>query len=213
MARRRATVSSGTEKRVLGDLAFRELLDRAMPLLSDDDRRIIELIKSGCTVDEMGELMNLTHEGGSDAHIAHAQQELVRACRTVAATASLLEEGSSCPEFASHANWWRRLLERRTLLLAKFTEASKDYKRFDLDIDTGLHYLRLDDLRWSTGNFLERKKVTKNAYDAARTELGKPPDLHRKMNEIALHATEHAASCVICQHEVSRILGQDWCPF
>ena len=129
MARRRVTVSSGTEKRVLGDLAFRELLGRALPLLSDDDRRIIELIKSGCTVDEMGELMNLTHEGGSDAHIAHAQQELVRACRTVAAAASLLEEGSSCPEFASHANWWRRLLERRMLLLVKFTEASEDYKR------------------------------------------------------------------------------------
>jgi hypothetical protein len=213
MARRRATMSSGTEKRVLGDLAYRELLGRALPLLSDDDRRVIELIKSGCTADEMGELMNPAHEGGSDAHIARAQQELVRACRTVAATASLLEQGSSCPEFASHANWWRRLLERRALLLAEFTEASKDYRRFDLDIDTRLHYFRLDTLLWSTVNFLERKKEAKNAYDAARNEVGKLPDLDQKMNEIALHATGHAASCDICQQEVSRILGQDWSLF
>jgi hypothetical protein len=213
MTRRRATASSGIEKRVLGDLAFRELLDRALQLLSEYDRRIIELIKSGCTAYEMEDLLHLTHEGDSGAHIAHAQQELVRACRTVAATASLLEEGSSCPEFANHANWWRRLLERRTILLVQFAEASKDYKRFDLDIDTGAHSLFIDGLLWSTGNFLARKEVAKNAYEAVRTELGKLPDLERKMNQIASHATEHAASCVICQHEVSRILGQDWSPF
>jgi len=213
MARRRVTVSSGTEKRVLGDLAFRELLGRALPLLSDDDRRIIELIKSGCTVDEVGDLMNLDREDSSNACIARAQQELVSACRTVAATASLLEEGSSCSEFASRANWWRQLLGKRTLLLAEFTKASRDHKRFDLDIDTSLHYLRLDGLLWSTGNFAARKMVAKNAYDAARTEVGKLPDLDREMNEIALDATEHAASCVICQQEVSRILGQDWSPF
>jgi hypothetical protein len=124
-----------------------------------------------------------------------------------------LEEGSSCPEFANHANWWRRLLERRTLLLAQFAEASKDYKRFDVDIDTGLHSFYLDDLRWSVSSFLARKKVAKNAYEAARIEVGKLPDLDRKMNEIASHATEHAASCVTCQQEVSRILGQDWSPF
>jgi hypothetical protein len=213
MARRRAAASSGIEKRVLGDLAFRELLDRALPLLSHDDRRIIELIKSDCTVDEVGDLMDLTQEGDSDAHITHAQQELVRACRTVAATASLLEEGSSCPEFASHANWWRRLLERRTLLLAELAEASKDYKRFDLDIDASLHSFNLDGLLWSTRNFLARKKEAKNAYQAAQTELGKLPDLDRKMNKIAVHATAHAASCPTCQQEVSRILGLDWSPF
>jgi hypothetical protein len=38
-------------------------------------------------------------------------------------------------------------------------------------------------------------------------------NLDRKMSEIASHATGHAASCAICQHEVSRILGQDWSPF
>jgi hypothetical protein len=108
VARRRATASSGTKIHVLGDLAFSELLGRALPFLSEDDRRIVELIKSGCSADEVAELMNLTREGGSDAHIARAEQELVRACRTVVAAASLLESGSSCPELASHAAWWRR---------------------------------------------------------------------------------------------------------
>lgn len=213
MARRRATASSGTEKHVLGDLAFSELLGRALPFLSGDDRRIIELIKRGCTADEVAELMNLAHDGGSDAHITHAQQELVRACRTVAATASLLEEGSSCPEFASHAAWWRRLLKRRSLLLADFAKASKDYKRFDVTVGTNHQYLHFEDWVWTTDHFLSRKRAAWNAYDAARTEAGKLPDLDQKMTEIASRATGHAASCVICQQEVSRILGQDWSPF
>jgi hypothetical protein len=41
---------------------------------------------------------------------------------------------------------------------------------------------------------------------------GELPDPDRKINEIALHATEHAASCLICQQEVFRILEQDWSP-
>jgi hypothetical protein len=99
------------------------------------------------------------------------------------------------------------------LLLAKFAEASKDYERFDLDIDSDLRSLHLDGLPWSTENFPARKKVARNVCQTAQTELGQLPDPDRKMNEIAVHATAQAASCLICQQEVSRILGQDWGPF
>lgn len=99
------------------------------------------------------------------------------------------------------------------LLLAKFAEASKDYKRFYLNIDAGLRSFYLDGLLWSTKNFLARKKAAKNVCETAQTELGQLPDLDRKMNEIAVQATAHAASCLIRQQEVSRILGQDWSPF
>jgi hypothetical protein len=88
------------------------------------------------------------------------------------------------------------------LLLAKFAEASKDYKRFDLDIDAGLRSFYLDGLPWSTKNFLARTKVAKNVCETAQTELGQLPDLERKMNEVAVHATAHAASCLSCQQEV-----------
>ena len=172
MRRRRVTPSSGTERRVLGDLAYRELLDRASALMQDDDRRVIELIKSGCTVDEIAELMNVTLEGSEHLHIAHAQEELVRACRTVAATASLLEEDSSCPEFARYANQWRHLLEKRSLVLARFSEASKDYRQFDRDIDTDAPYLNLNGLLWSIDNFSARKNEAKIALRRRAGRVG-----------------------------------------
>ena len=119
----------------------------------------------------------------------------------------------SCPQFARHANQWRHILEKRSLVLARFSEASKDYKQFDRDIDTDAPYLNLNGLLWSIDNFSARKSEAKIAYDAARAESGRLPEFDRKMNEIALHTTAHATSCAVCQQAVSRILGQDWSPF
>lgn len=145
MTRRRSTAWSSTEKRVVGDLAFRELLTRALPLLAPGDRRIIDLLQGGAPSDEVAMLMNEPCEVEIDASIARAQDGLARACRTVAATASLLEEGGSCQEFAHYATWWRRLMKRRNLLQADLTEASRNYQRYAMVTDPSGPYLYIDD--------------------------------------------------------------------
>jgi hypothetical protein len=176
VARRRATASSGTKIHVLGDLAFSELLGRALPFLSEDDRRIVELIKSGCSADEVAELMNLTREGGSDAHIARAEQELVRACRTVVAAPRFWNRAVRALSSPVTRPGGGGLLERRSLLQAEFAKASKDYKGFDVAVDTDRQYLNFGGLVWTTGHFLARKKAAGNAYDSARAEAGKLPE-------------------------------------
>jgi hypothetical protein len=214
MARRRPTARSSTERRVVGDLAFRELLNRALPLLTPDDCRIVDLLQSGSTTDEVAVLMNMPHKAGVEARIAHAQGEVARACRTVAATASLLEEERSlCQEFASYATLRRRLFERRKRIQAKLAEASGNYQRFTLVRDTGLPGVYMEDNLWSRAKFLTAKGKAKETYDIAQTEAAKLPDLERKMEDIVSRATEHAASCTDCQQEVIRILGQNWSPF
>jgi hypothetical protein len=213
MARRRSTARSSTEKHVVGDLAFRELLNRAMPLLAPADRKIIDLLQNGSTTEEVALLMHVPDEASVDARITHAHEDLARACRTVAATASLLEEGSPCREFARYAACWQRLLKRRELLQVKLAETGKSYQRFAVFTDMTQPYYHIDNYPWSRAKFLAAKKKAKEAFDIAQTEARKLPELQLRMEDIGRQATEHAAVCVHCQREVLKLLGQDWSPF
>jgi hypothetical protein len=213
MARRRSTASSSTERRVVGDLAFHELLNRALPLLAPDDRRIIGLLQGGSIIDEVTMLMDAPHETGVDARVVRAQEDLARACRTVAATASLLEGGDSCPEFARYAAWWRRLLNKQKLLQTRIAEASRNYERFAMVTDRGQMHFYIDNYLWSRAKFLAAAQEAKEAYGAARTEASELSAIKLKMDDIASHATAHASTCMDCQQEVQKILGQNWSPF